>query len=256
MKNNLRFSTLALALALALAHVTFTGTAAADTVKISGASTVFNVVVSPAKANVEKSTGHTLQIIGSGTGKGLIDLVDGVSDIAMVSEPMDIAVEAAAVAGKKIDAKSIQFFELKKDEIVFVVHPSNAVGKLTWEQLRDIHTGKIANWKDVGGKDKPIIVYSDSTTGGTRAMVKKVVMGGAEYGPTVKAQTSVKRAAEMVGSDEAGITGVGKGFVDAAKNKIVDTKKLERPLALATLGVPKPAAKAVIDAFTKEASSL
>jgi phosphate transport system substrate-binding protein len=173
-----------------------------------------------------------------------------------VPEPMDIAVDAAAVAGKKVDPKTIQFFELKKDEIVFVVHPSNPVGKLTWEQIRDIHTGKIANWKEVGGKDQAIVVYSDSTTGGTRAMVKKVVMGGAEYGPAVKAQTSVKRAAEMVGADEAGITGVGKGFVDAAKNKVVDTKRLERPLALATLGAPKPAAKAVIEAFAKEAKGL
>ena len=241
---------------IALAAATLAGTTAAETVRMTGASTVLNVVITPSKGAVEKSTGHTLVIIGSGTGKGLVDLVDGTSDIAMVSEPMDIAIEAAAVAGKKVDAKAIQFFELKKDEIVFVVHPSNPVGKLSWEQIRDIHTGKISNWKDVGGKDQPIVVYSDSTTGGTRAMVKKIVMGGAEYGPAVKAQTSVKRAAEMVGGDEAGITGVGKGFVDGAKNKTVDTKKLERPLALATLGAPKPAAKAVIDAFAKEAKAL
>jgi phosphate transport system substrate-binding protein len=144
---------------------------------------------------------------------------------------------------------------LKKDEIVFVVNPANPVGKLTWEQLRDIHTGKISNWKEVGGKDKPIVVYADSTTGGTRAMIKKIVLGGAEFGPAVKSQSSVKRAAEMVGGDEAGVAGVGKGFVDAEKNKTLDTKKIERPLALATLGAPKPAAKAVIEAFAKEAKS-
>lgn len=241
---------------VALAAAAAFAPALADTLKITGASTVLNVLVTPTKAAVEKGTGHTLQIIGSGTGKGLVDLFDGASDIAMVSEPMDIAADAAAVAGKKIDPSKVKFFELKKDEIVFVVHPANPVGKLSWDQIRDIHVGKIKNWKDVGGKDQPIVVYSDSTTGGTRAMVKKIVMGGAEYGPDVKPQTSVKRAAEMVGGDEAGITGVGKGFVDGAKNKIVETKKLERPLALATLGEPKPAAKAVIDAFAKEAKGL
>lgn len=233
-----------------------TGACVAETVKISGASTVFNVVVSPAKAAVEKSTGHTLQVISSATGKGLADLLDGASDIAMVSEPLEIAADAAAAAGKKLDPKAVQFFELKKDEIVFVVHPSNSVGKLSWEQIRDIHTGKIGNWKDVGGKDKPIIVYADSITGGTRAMIKKVVLGGVEFGPTVKSQSSVKRAAEMVSGDEAGVAGVGKGFVDTTKTKIIETKKLERPLALVTLGAPKPAAKAVIDAFTKESKSL
>lgn len=130
----------------ALAAAVACGAACADTVKITGASTVLNVVITPAKANVEKATGHSLQIMGSGTGNGLVDLFDGTSDIAMVSEPMDIAADAAAVAGKKIDPQAVQFFELKKDEIVFVLHPSNPVSKLSWEQLRDIHTGKIANW--------------------------------------------------------------------------------------------------------------
>jgi phosphate transport system substrate-binding protein len=150
----------------------------------------------------------------------------------------------------------VQFFELRKDEIVFVVHPSNPVGKLSWDQVRDIHTGKITNWKDLGGKDQPIVVYADTVTGGTRAMLKKIVMGGAEFGPATKSQTSVKRAAEMVSSDEAGFAGVGKGFAEPGKVKIVESKKLERPLALVTMGAPKPAAKAVIDAYAKEAKSL
>ena len=241
---------------ISLALTTLAATAIADTVKISGATTVLNVIVSSTKGAVEKSTGHTLQILGTNTGKGMVDLVDGTTDIAMVSEPMDIAADAAAVAGKKIDIKLFQVFELAKDEIVFVVHQSNPVSALTWEQIRDIHTGKITNWKEVGGKDQLIVVYADSTTGGTRGMIKKIVLGGADFGPAVKSQSSVKRAAEMVGSDDAGVAGVGKGFVETAKMKIVQTKKLERPLTLVTLGAPKPAAKAVIDAFTKEAKSL
>src|SRR5262249_22208842 len=74
----------------ALAACLATG-ALADTVKITGASTVLDVVVKPTREAVEKNSGHSLQIIGSGTGKGLVDLVSGASDIAMVSEPMDIA---------------------------------------------------------------------------------------------------------------------------------------------------------------------
>jgi hypothetical protein len=57
----------------------------------------------------------------------------------------------------------------------------------------------------------------------------------------------------MVAGDEAGIAGVGKGFVEAGKVKIIDSKKFERPLNLVTMGAPKPAVKAVIDAFIKEA---
>ncbi|MDI1271758.1 MAG: substrate-binding domain-containing protein [Polaromonas sp.] len=247
MKKKLTLSAIPLALAM------LAGGALADTVKISGAGTVFADFVSSGKAAVEKSTGHTLQIVSSNSGKGLADLASGAADIAMVSEPMDVAGPLAEVAGTKIDPKTVQFFVLKKAELVFIVHPNNPVGKLTPEQLRDILTGKIANWKEVGGKDKAIVVYGEGPTAGTRALIKKLVMGGAEYGPGLKAQTSIKRAAELVATDEAAIAGVGRNFVEAGKTKAIDSKKFERPLALATVGAPKPAAKAVIDAYAKEA---
>lgn len=241
---------------IALAAAAALSPALAGTVRLNGATTVQNVVVKPTLAAVEKATGHTLQVVGNATGKGLVDLVSGAADAAMVSEPLEIAVEAAAAAGKQIDPKTLQFAVVKKDEIVFTVHASNPVKKLSFEQIRDIHTGKIANWKDVGGKDLPIVVYSDATTGGTRAMVKKIVLGGVEYGANVKAQTSVKRAAELVAGDEAGIAGVGKGFVVEGKAAIVAAPKIERPLGFVTIGAPKAEVKAVIDAFAKEAASL
>jgi phosphate transport system substrate-binding protein len=180
MKLNLSLSLATIALAA------MAGSVSADTIKISGASTVFNVVVQGAKPAVEKSTGHTLQVLSSATGKGLADLIDGAVDIAMVSEPIDIAVEAVAATGKKLDTKAVKVFELKKDEIVFVVHPSNAVSKLSWEQIGAIHTGKISNWKEVGGADKAIVLYADSVTGGTRAMIHQVLMAKADWAAGTK----------------------------------------------------------------------
>ena len=132
---------------------------------------------------------------------------------------------------------------------MFIVHPSNPVTKLTWKQIRDIHTGKITNWKQVGGKDVPITVYSEQPSGGTCTMVKKEVVGGAEYAATVKYVTNQARIPEMVPKDEGGFGGVGKGFVDGAKTKVVETKKLERPLAFITVGAPSAKVKQVIDAF-------
>src|SRR5262245_40737208 len=108
----------------------------ADTVRLAGATTVLNVVVNPNRAEVEKSTGHTLEINGNATGRGLVDLSDGKADAAMVSEPMDIALAAAEVAGKKLDGTRLQMHEIRKDEIVFIVHANNPVKKLTLAQLR------------------------------------------------------------------------------------------------------------------------
>jgi phosphate transport system substrate-binding protein len=163
---------------------------------------------------------------------------------------MDIALAAAEVAGKKLDGSKFKMHEIRKDEIVFVVHPANPVTKLTLQQISDIHTGKITNWKQLGGKDLPITVYSDALTGGTRAMIKKVVMNGAEYGAGVKSLTSVSRIAELVPNDEAAIGGLGRGFVKAdAKLRIVETSRIERPLAIVTQGEPQPKVKQVIDAL-------
>jgi phosphate transport system substrate-binding protein len=232
-----------------MAAAVLSTSAFADTVKLHGATTFVSVVLDPSRAAVQQKTGHTLEVVGNATGKGLVDLVDGKADAAMVSEPMDIALAAAKLAGKDIDPSKLKFHEIRKDEIVFIVHPSNTAATLTWDQLKDIHTGKITNWKSVGGKDAPIVVYSDAVTGGTRAMIKKVVMGGSEYGTDVKSLTSVKRVAELVAKDENGVGGLGRGFVIEKDNKLVKTQKLERPLAIVTLGEPSPKVKQVIDAL-------
>jgi phosphate transport system substrate-binding protein len=226
-------------------------TAFADVVKLHGATTVMNVVVNPNRAAVEQQTGHTLEIVGNATGKGLVDLLDGNADAAMSSEPLEIAVEAAMAAGKSVDIKSLRMHEVAKDEVVFVVHPSNPVASLTWEQIRDIQTGKITNWKALGGKDQAITVYSDATTGGTRALVKHVVMNGQDYGANVKPQLNVKRVAEVVAVDESGFGGVGRGFADPGKVKSLQSKKLERPLGFVTVGEPSAKVAAVIAAFKK-----
>ncbi len=225
-------------------------TAQADTIRLAGATTVLNVVVTPHRAAVEKSTGHTLEINANATGRGLVDLSDGKADAAMVSEPMDIALVAAEAAGKKLDGSKLQMHELRKDEIVFIVNAANPVTKLTHAQLADIHTGKITNWKQVGGKDLPITVYSDALTGGTRAMIKKVVMNNVDYAPSVKSLTAVARIADLVPGDESGIGALGKGFVKSgSKVRIVETPKIERPLAIVTVGEPQPKVKQVIEAL-------
>jgi phosphate transport system substrate-binding protein len=227
----------------------FAAPAWADVVRLHGATTVQNVVITPNREAVQKATGHTLEIVGNATGKGLVDLAEGKADAAMVSEPLDIAVAAAALAGKEIDVKQLQMHEIRKDEVLFVTHPSNSVTSLTWEQLSDIHTGKITNWKQVGGKDAAIVVYSDAKTGGTRALVKKLVMKDVEYADSVRALTSVSRVAELVAQDANGIGAVGRGFVDPAKDKVIQTKKLERPLGLVTIGAPSAKVKQVVDAY-------
>jgi phosphate transport system substrate-binding protein len=224
----------------------------ADEVKISGASTV-NAFITPMVGGVEKDSGHKLNINPTNTGKGIVDLMNGSVDMAMTSEPIDIALAAAKAAGAEVKASDVKIHQIAEQEIVFGVHPSNTVGKLTWAQIRDIHVGKIKNWKEVGGPDKAIVVYSDAKTGGTRAMVKKVVLKGEEYGADVKDQANVKTACEMVAGDPAGFTGAGISFAQDAKLKLVETTKLMRPLGFLTKGEPNAKAARVISSFKSAA---
>jgi phosphate transport system substrate-binding protein len=240
------YTTLGLAAAVAL--VGAATPARADQVRLHGATTVIDRLLNPYKDAVQASTGHTLEIVGNATGKGLVDLHEGRTDAALSSEPIEIAVAAAAVAGKQVDRSKLQFSIVMHDEIVFIVHPSNPVTSLTWEQIRDIQTGKIKNWKAVGGTDQPITVFADTPTGGTRAMIKTIVMGGQDFGPSTVSLTAVKKVADMVAADPTGFGGLGKGFVDS-RSRVVETKKLERPLGFVTIGAPSPAVKAVIDAY-------
>lgn len=241
--------------AAAAVLVLSTSLAAADEVRLNGATTAIDRFVNPSKAAVEKATGHTLTIVGNATGRGLADLVDGKCDASLASEPLDIAAEAAKAAGHDVDPGKLKLHVVRYDEIVFVVHKNNPVKKLSWQQIRDIHTGKIGNWKEVGGKDLPITVYSDALTGGTRAMIKYVVLEGKDYGATVKPQANVKKVGEMVALAEDSIGGIGKGFADTDKVSIIETKKIERPLGIITLGAPSAPVAKVIAAFQAEAKN-
>jgi phosphate transport system substrate-binding protein len=139
------------------------------------------------------------------------------------------------------------------DEVVFIVHPSNPVGKLTWAQIRDIHTGRITNWREVGGKDMAIVVFTDSLASATRGLIKQAVMGGQECAQAARALDAVKKVNDMVAVTENGIGGLGLGFVDPKAVKVIDTQKVERPLGFITIGPPSDKVRKVIEAFKTEA---
>ncbi|MDD5168875.1 MAG: substrate-binding domain-containing protein [Syntrophales bacterium] len=221
----------------------------AETVRLHGAASTVDSLIAPNKIAVEKMTGHTLSIVRSNAGKGLVDLVDGKCDAALASASLDAIVKAAKAAGRNVDTAKLVLSVAAADEVVFIVNPKNPVSRLSWEQLRDIHTGKITNWKELGGKDAPIIVFTDAAASATRGLIKQVVMDGREYTPKANALDFVSKVNDMVAVHESGIGGLGKGFVNPKQVKIVESKKVERPLGFITVGAPAGAVKQVIEAF-------
>lgn len=223
--------------------------AAAPQVKLCGAASVVTDLVAPNKEAVEKGTGIKLVVDKSNAGKGIIDLLDGKCDAAMASASLDATVNAGKSAGLSKPTVDLQLSVLAKSEVVFVVHPSNPVKQLTWEQIKDVHTGKITNWKELGGKDIPITVYTDAKASATRGLIKQVVMANAEYAENAKAVEFVKQVNDKVAADPSGIGGLGRGFVNPAEAAIVDTKKIERPLGLVTVGKPSENVQKVMESL-------
>jgi phosphate transport system substrate-binding protein len=223
--------------------------ALAEEVKLNGAASVVTDLVSPHQSAVEKATGIKLIVNKSNAGKGLIDLVDGSCDAAMASASLEATVQAAKSAGLIKPVPDLRMHVIAKSEVVFVVHPSNPVKKLTWEQITDVHTGKISNWKDLGGKDLAITVYTDAKASATRGLIKQVVMGNAEYAANAKAVGFVKEVNDKVALDASGIGGLGSGFVEPGQVSIVSTKKIERPLGFITVGAASAKVQKVMDAF-------
>jgi phosphate transport system substrate-binding protein len=222
--------------------------------RLHGAASVVDSLAKPHAAAVEKATGLTLVIDRSNAGKGLRDLVEGKCDIALASASLEATLEAARTAGLTGAVPDLRMHVLATSEVVFIVHPSNPVRKLTWEQIRDIHTGKIARWKEVGGPDLPISVFTDAAASATRGLIKQVVLGGSDYAQDARA-VAVAEVNEEVARSPAAIGGLGREFADPNRVAIVETKKIERPLAFVTVGPPGENEAKVLDAYRAQVGS-
>ena len=233
-----------------------TATGFAQEVTIDGSTTVQKRVLEPGAAGLKAATGIDVKVQGSGTGKGMIALFEGKVPAGAASESLQEAVasaeKAAKEAGKTITVPgNLQFHEIVKDVIVVIVNKDNKVGALSKEQLKDISTGKLKNWKEVGGADLPIKVVTSHAGSATRAVFQKQVMDGAEYVAGVTEARTTREEIAEVSRDPGGIGAVSEGFFaqNPAKAKTVKAPNISRPLGLVTVGEAKPEVKKIVDFF-------
>ena len=109
------------------------------------------------------------------TAKVYEGLINKSLDLIFVSEPSDAILEDAKNAGVEFDMTGIGY-----DGFVFLVSKDNPVESLTLDQIRDIYTGKITNWKEVGGEDAEIIPLQREANSGSQNLMEKMVMKGAK----------------------------------------------------------------------------
>ena len=149
----------------------------ANAQRIKGSDTVLPIAQQTAEQFMKQHPDGRVTVTGGGTGVGISALMDNTTDIAMASRPIKF-IEKMKIkeAGEEVEEVIVAY-----DALAVVVHPSNPVKQLTRKQLEDIFRGKITNWKQVGGEDQKIVVYSRETSSGTYEFFKESVLKNKNY---------------------------------------------------------------------------
>jgi len=133
------------------------------TIENKGSDTLVNLALAWAEEYMRLRPEVRISVTGGGSGTGIAAMINGTVDIANASRKMKPEEIAAAEANGIYPVE----FVVALDAIAVVVHPSNPVDRLTLQQISDIYAGRITNWSQVGGEDRPIVLLSRESNSGT-----------------------------------------------------------------------------------------
>lgn len=137
-----------------------------------GSDTIVNLALAWAEYYQSEYPDVRIAVTGGGSGTGIAALMNGTVDIANASRQIKKEeIETAQANG--IDP--IEFI-IARDAIAVIVNPENPVSELTLQQISDIYSGKISNWKEIGGDDRPIVRLSRETNSGTHVYFLESVL--------------------------------------------------------------------------------
>jgi len=213
----------------AIALLSITGYA--QKLVIKGSDTVLPLTQKEAENYMKKNKANNVTVIGGGSGVGIAALLDGTTDIAMSSRKLKMSERMKLQeAGKSAKEVIVAY-----DALSVIAHPSNKVGKLTREQLEDIYTGKIKNWKQVGGDDMQIIVYSRETSSGTYEFFKEHVLNSKNYASSVLNMPATGAIIQSVSQTKGAIGYVGLAYADKSVKDIAVSYDKGKTYVLASM---------------------
>jgi len=141
-------------------------------IEIKGSDTLVNLALAWAERYMQEHPEMRISVTGGGSGTGIASLINHTADIANASREMKTEEIRAAEANGITPVE----FVVARDAIAVVTNPSNPVSALTMQQISDIYTGKITNWRKVGGEDRPIVLLSRESNSGTYVYVLEHVI--------------------------------------------------------------------------------
>lgn len=189
-----------------------------------------------------------IDIQGGGSSAGITAAQTHSADIGMSSRAL------------KEEEKNLLYVEIARDGLVLIVNPENPIQNLTIDQVRDIYTGTITDWSQLGGSKSRINIIAREEGSGTRSAFTELVMGEAEISPKSIVQDSNGAVRLLVADDPNAIGFISLGLVndkvkalhldgiEATRENIMNgSYSLSRPFLFVTNGEPKGVAKEFIE---------
>ena len=244
------------------------GSAPQAAIENKGSDTMVNLALAWAEAYGGAHAEVRLSVTGGGSGTGLAALINGTVDIANASRAIKQEEKEKAQAN---GIEPVEFV-VARDAIAVIVNPENPVNQLTLPQLSDVYSGKITNWREVGGEDRPIVLLSRETNSGTHVYFLEHVLrlGNSKDKTLFSPDTLLMPSSEGIGAEvrqNPNAVGYdGLGYVtpdlktvavakDAASPYVLPTiatvndktYPIARDLYVYTRGAPQGAVKAYLD---------
>lgn len=202
------YAGLALALALAIP--------ARASLEVKGSDTVLPLAQAFAEAYNDRKPNADVAVSGGGTTLGITALINGNTDIASASRPLNAKEYQQAKARGFVPTLN----RVAKDGITVIVHPSNPVKTLTMAQLGAIYSGGVTNWKQVGGPDKRITVTGRDSSSGTYGFFRDTLFPGRPYRSDMLTLPSNNAIALTVAREEGAIGYIGLAFFGKWSTKV------------------------------------
>jgi phosphate transport system substrate-binding protein len=177
----------------------------AATLTLSGSTSLQPLAEKWAEAYRPGHGALSIAVQGGGSTAGVQATLSGTAQIGMVSRALtpDEQTQLHAVV-------------VARDAIAIVVHPTNSVSNLSLDQLRDLYAGTIANWRNLGGPNRPVTLITREEGSGTRSAFESLVMRTTTIATGALVQDSTGAVRQMVSGDPAAIGYISLGLVDGS----------------------------------------
>lgn len=221
--------------------------ASGEEIRIGGGGAALLAVFEPIKPHFEKATGITLINLQSSPKGGLVNLLEGRVDVTSAAHGLDGLIEGLRQDGVVFDHASLIAHEVGTNRIALFAHPGNRVGRLSKEQVKGIFTGRIVNWKEVGGDDRDILVVWGRGTPGQNADFIRRVLDGASVTPRALETTNYLEIRETIAATPEAIGIDPISVADASVKVVASDAPPTTPIIAVTLGKPSVKVRRLLD---------